>query len=241
MCKLGINIDHVATLRNARGQRHPDPIKAAMVLKECNVDSITMHLREDRRHIKDDDIFLIKNKVDLPINLEIAPTEEMTKIALRLNPRSICFVPEKRMEITTEGGLNVKSNIIKMEGLLNLLSNSKIDVACFIEPDLNQIDSLKSLGIKTLEFHTGSYADSKTTKIMEKKLSLIQDAAIYATELGINCNAGHGLNYDNVYNIASIKEIRELNIGHFIIGEAIFSGLKNSILKMKEIINTARK
>ena len=241
MCKLGINIDHVATLRNARGQFHPDPLKAAMALKECKVDSITMHLREDRRHIKDDDIFLIKDKVDLPINLEIAPTEEMTKIALRLNPRSICFVPEKRMEVTTEGGLNVKSNAIRIEKLLNLLSNSKIKVACFIEPDFNQIESLKSLGVKTLEFHTGSYADAKTSKIMKQKLFLIQEAAQYATQLGFDCHAGHGLNYDNVYNIASIKEIKELNIGHFIIGESIFSGLKNSILKMKEIINSARK
>ena len=240
MCKLGINIDHVATLRNARGETHPDPLRAAKILKECRVDSITMHLREDRRHIKDDDIFLIKDKVDLPINLEIAPTEEMTKIALRLNPRSICFVPEKRMELTTEGGLNVKSNIIKIEKLLNLLSNSKIKVACFIEPDLNQIDSLKSLGIRTLELHTGAYADSKTTKIMKEKLSLIKDAAEYAEELDFDCHAGHGLNYDNVHNIASIKEIKELNIGHFIIGDAIFSGLKNSILKMKDIINAAR-
>ena len=240
MCKLGINIDHVATLRNARGESHPDPLRAAKVLKECQVDSITMHLREDRRHIKDDDIFLIKDKVDLPINLEIAPTEEMTKIALRLNPRSICFVPEKRMEITTEGGLNVKSNITKIEKLLNLLSNSKIKVACFIEPDLNQINSLKSLGIRTLEFHTGAYADSKTIKLMKAKLSLIKEAARYAEELGFDCHAGHGLNYDNVYNIASIKEIKELNIGHFIIGDAIFCGLKNSILKMKDIINAAR-
>ena len=241
MCKLGINIDHVATLRNARGQSHPDPLEAAMILKECKVDSITMHLREDRRHIKDKDIFLIKDKVDLPINLEIAPTKEMTKIAMNLNPRSVCFVPEKRMEVTTEGGLNVRSNITKIEKLLNSLSSSKIKVACFIEPDFNQIDSLKSLGVKTLEFHTGSYADSKTKKVMEKKLSLIKEAAQYATELGFDCHAGHGLNYENVFNIASIKEIKELNIGHFIIGEAIFSGLKNSILKMKEIINEARK
>ena len=241
MCKLGINIDHVATLRNARGQFHPDPLKAAMALKECNVDSITMHLREDRRHINDNDIFLIKDEVDLPINLEIAPTEEMTKIALRLNPRSICFVPEKRMEVTTEGGLNVKSNAIRIEKLLNLLSNSKIKVACFIEPDFNQIESLKSLGVKTLEFHTGSYADAKKIETMKQKLFLIQEAAQYATQLGFDCHAGHGLNYDNVYNIASIKEIKELNIGHFIIGEAIFSGLKNSISKMKEIINAARK
>ena len=241
MCKLGINIDHVATLRNARGQFHPDPLKAAMVLKECKVDSITMHLREDRRHIKDNDIFLIKDKVDLPINLEIAPTEEMTKIALRLNPRSICFVPEKRMEVTTEGGLNVKSNAIKIEKLLNLLSNSKINVACFIEPNFNQIESLKSLGIRTLELHTGSYADSKNIDNMKKKLSLIKKAAKYSTELGFDCHAGHGLNYNNVHDIASINEIKELNIGHFIIGDAIFSGLKNSILKMKEIIRAARK
>ena len=241
MCKLGINIDHVATLRNARGQTHPDPLKAAMILKECKVDSITMHLREDRRHIKDNDIFLIKDKVDLPINLEIAPTEEMTKIAINLNPRSVCFVPEKRMEVTTEGGLNVKSNMMKIEKLLNLLSNSKIKIACFIEPDFNQIDSLKSLGVKILEFHTGSYADAKTTKMMENKLYLIKQAAQYATELGFDCHAGHGLNYKNVSKIASIKEIKELNIGHFIIGDSIFRGLKNSILKMKDIINAARK
>ena len=241
MCKLGINIDHIATLRNARGQLHPDPLKAAMVLKECNVDSITMHLREDRRHIKDDDIFLIKDKVDLPINLEIAPTEEMTKIALRLNPRSVCFVPEKRKEITTEGGLNVEANMIKIEKLLNLLSNSKIKVACFVEPDFNQIKSLVSLGVRILEFHTGSYADAKTSTIMNEKLSKIKEAAKYATGLNLDCHAGHGLNYDNVHNIALIKEIKELNIGHFIIGEAIFRGLKNSILKMKDIINVARK
>ena len=241
MCKLGINIDHVATLRNARGEFHPDPLRAAMLLKECKVDSITMHLREDRRHINDDDIFLIKDKVDLPINLEIAPTEEMTKIALNLNPRSICFVPEKRMEVTTEGGLNVKSSRIKIEKLLNLLANSKIQVACFIEPDLNQIVTLNSLGVRTLEFHTGSYASAKTTELMKKKLFLIQEAVKYAVDLGFDCHAGHGLNYDNVLNIASIKEIKELNIGHFIIGESIFSGLKNSILKMKKIINKARK
>ena len=241
MCKLGINIDHVATLRNARGQSHPDLLRAAMVLKECNVDSVTMHLREDRRHVKDDDIFLIKDKVNLPINLEIAPTVEMTQIALKLNPRSVCFVPEKRMEVTTEGGLNVIANTKKIEKLLNLLSNSNIQVACFIEPDFNQINSLKSLGIRTLEFHTGSYADSENKKNTREKLSLIQQTAKYATELGFDCHAGHGLNYDNVYDIATIKEIKELNIGHFIIGEAIFSGLKNSILKMKEIIKAARK
>ena len=241
MCKLGINIDHVATLRNARGQSHPNLLKAAFVLKECKVDSITMHLREDRRHVKDDDIFLIKDKVDLPINLEIAPTEEMTRIALKLNPRSVCFVPEKRMELTTEGGLNVTANMEKIEKLLNLFSNSKIKVACFIEPDFNQINSLNSLGIRTLELHTGSYADSKNIDNMKKKLSLIKKAAKYSTELGFDCHAGHGLNYNNVHDIASINEIKELNIGHFIIGDAIFSGLKNSILKMKEIIRAARK
>ena len=241
MCKLGINIDHIATLRNARGQNHPDPLKAAMILKETNVDSITMHLREDRRHIKDEDIFLIKDKVDLPINLEIAPTEEMTKIALNLNPRSVCFVPEKRMEITTEGGLNIKSNMTRIEKLLNLLSNSKINVACFIEPCFKQINSLNSLGVKTIEFHTGLYANAKTKKDIEKQLLLIKEAATYASEKNFDCHAGHGLNYENVSNVAAIKEIKELNIGHFIIGQAVFSGLKDSILKMKDIIKEARK
>ena len=180
--------------------------------------------KEDRRHVKDDDIFLIKDKVDLPINLEIAPTEEMTKIALGLNPRSVCFVPEKRMEVTTEGGLNVTANMKKIEKLLNLFSNSEIKVACFIEPDFNQINSLNSLGIRTLELHTGSYADSKNIDNMKKKLSQIKKAAKYSTELGFDCHAGHGLNYNNVHDIASINEIKELNIGHFIIGDAIFSG-----------------
>ena len=241
MKRLGVNIDHVATVRNARGEFHPDPYKAALFVKKKGADSITIHLREDRRHIRDLDAKKICSNKKLLVNLEISTNNSIVKNALKIKPKFICIVPENRNEITTEGGLDVKSNMLNIERLLKFLSNSKIEVACFIEPNFNQIDSLKSLGIKTLEFHTGSYADARTEKIMNEKLSLIKEAAQYAEKLGFDCHAGHGLNYDNVYNIASIKEIKELNIGHFIIGEAIFSGLKNSISKMKEIINSARK
>ncbi len=241
MCKLGINIDHIATLRNARGENHPDPLIAVRILEQCRVDSITMHLREDRRHIKDKDLFLIKNKAKLPINLEIAPTEEMKDIAQKLNPRSVCFVPEKREEITTEGGLDVKSNIKKLERLTNSLTKSGIKVACFIEPDFSQIKALNSIGLRILEFHTGKYAVSNTDAIRNKNFSIIKDSVEFAHELGFDCHAGHGLNYDNVSLIASIPQIKELNIGHYLIGDAVFNGLKNSVLKMKEIIELARK
>lgn len=240
MCKLGVNIDHVATLRNARGQDHPNLLNAALILEECDVDSITMHLREDRRHIQDEDIFTIKKNVKLPINLEIAPTLEMTEIAISLNPRSVCFVPEKREEVTTEGGLDVKSNMLKIEKLLKMLSNTDIKVACFIEPNFSQIRSLNSLGVNVLEFHTGLYADSKTDLIFKKNFSIIKEAVDFADDLGFQCHAGHGLNYINVPPIASLSKIKELNIGHFLIGEALFSGFKNSVLKMKKIINAAR-
>ncbi len=241
MCKLGVNIDHIATLRNARGQNQPDLIQAVRILEECNVDSITMHLREDRRHIKDKDLFLVKKRTKLPINLEIAPTLEMIKIAKKLNPRSICFVPERREEITTEGGLDVAFNFKKLKNLLKFFKTSDIEVAFFIEPIKKQIDALIDLNIKFVEFHTGAYSRSKNKKTLKENLLNLSSSVEYASKLGINCHAGHGLNFDNVSAIASIPGIKELNIGHFIIADSIFNGLKNSILKMKSKIDESSK
>lgn len=233
MCKLGINIDHIATLRNARGENHPNLIQAVRVLEECNVDSITMHLREDRRHIMDEDLFLIKKHTNLPINLEIAPTLEMVNIAKKLKPRSICFVPEKREEITTEGGLDVVSNFKKIKNLLNYFKTTDIELAFFIEPNKKQIDALVDLNVKFVEFHTGAYAVSKTKKVLRENLLSLSSSVEYASNLGITCHAGHGLNFDNVSAIARIPNIKELNIGHFIIADSIFNGLKTSVLTMK--------
>tara|TARA_B100001248_G_C27275807_1_gene405285 strand:- start:15 stop:740 length:726 start_codon:yes stop_codon:yes gene_type:complete len=233
MCKLGVNIDHIATLRNARGENHPNLIQAVRVLEECNVDSITMHLREDRRHIMDEDLFLIKKETNLPINLEIAPTLEMVNIAKKLKPRSICFVPEKREEITTEGGLDVVSNFKKIKNLLNYFKTTDINIAFFIEPSKKQIDALVDLNIKFIEFHTGAYALSKSKKILKENLISLSNSVEYASNLGITCHAGHGLNFDNVSAVARIPNIKELNIGHFIIADSIFNGLRTSVLTMK--------
>ena len=241
MCKLGVNIDHVATLRNARGQNHPNLIDAVRVLEKCNVDSITMHLREDRRHIKDEDLFLIKGKTHLPINLEIAPTLEMVNIAKKLKPRSVCFVPEKREEITTEGGLDVVSNFKKIKNILTYLDKSNIEIAFFIEPCEKQINALIELNIKFIEFHTGAYAISNNDKVKKKNLSILSDSVEYAHKFGINCHAGHGLNFNNVSAIVNIPNIKELNIGHFLIADSIFNGLENSILKMKTIIRDSKR
>ena len=241
MCKLGVNIDHIATLRNARGQNQPDLIEAVRILEECNVDSITMHLREDRRHIKDKDLFLVKKRTKLPINLEIAPTLEMIKIAKLLNPRSVCFVPERREEITTEGGLDVASNFHKLKNFLKFFKSSDIEIAFFIEPIKKQIDALIDLNVKHVEFHTGAYSHSKNKKTLKENLLNLSSSVEYASKLGINCNAGHGLNFENVSAIASIPGIKELNIGHFIIADSIFNGLKTSVLKMKSKIDESLK
>ena len=240
-CKLGVNIDHVATIRNARGGDHPNPLKAAKIVETSNADSITMHLREDRRHIIDKDIFDIKKNVSIPINLEIAPTIEMVNIAIKLEPDSVCFVPEKREEVTTEGGLDIKVNSEKLNKILQKMSNTNIKIACFIDPDFEQIKILKQLKIENIEFHTGKYALAKDNKSINYYLSELKKAIEYANDLGFNCHAGHGLNFKNVANIASIPQIQELNIGHFLIGESVFSGLEKTILKMKKIIEVSRK
>jgi len=234
--RLGINIDHVATLRNARGEVHPDPVRAAHIAKDAGADGITAHLREDRRHIRDKDMERLKAEIDLPLNFEMAATEEMLKIAQRIKPNACCIVPERRQEITTEGGLNVVSNMDELRKFTKNLQQSGIKVSLFLSADKTQIDAAKLIGADIVEIHTGAYCLAKGDN-QKKELQKIIKAAEYLQILGIECHAGHGLSYDTVGPIAKISNMRELNIGHFIIGEAIFCGISESIRKMREIID----
>ncbi len=236
--RLGINIDHVATLRNARGGDAPDPLRGAQLAKAAGADIITAHLREDRRHIRDADMEKLRANCGLPLNMEMAVTDEMTQIALRIKPHAVCLVPERRLEITTEGGLDVMGHFEKIKTCVTALQNTGIEVALFISPDLAQIDASKKIGCKAIELHTGSYADARHTQPAE--LKRLQDGAAHATALGIEVHAGHGLTYDNVAPVAAIKEIVELNIGHFLMGEAMFVGMIASVQRMKNIIQVAR-
>ena len=238
--RLGVNIDHVATVRNARGGESPDPIKAALIAQNAGADGITAHLREDRRHIKDQDIERLMAEIELPLNFEMAATNEMKDIALRLKPNAVCIVPEKRMEITTEGGLDLIGQFDRLESICHQLNDSGLRISLFIEPDLRQIETALKLEVPVIELHTGTYSELRADD-KENELKRIQRAVDYANELGIECHAGHGLNYENVGPIASIKKITELNIGHFLIGEAVFIGLTNAIDKMKRIMAEARK
>ena len=241
--RLGVNIDHVATIRNARGSVHPDPVKAAKIAQSSGADGITAHLREDRRHISDVDIKLLKEEIDIPLNLEMAPTQEMLDIALEARPERICLVPEKRLEITTEGGLDVvntkKNKLRLLEKIIDYAYKSNIDVSLFIDPDIKQIRSAKSMGVKIVELHTGNFCSSKKEKKIEE-LEKLKVASEYAHREGIEVHAGHGINFDTVGDISKIKYITELNIGHFLIGEAIFLGLKKTIIKMRKMIDLAK-
>ena len=240
--RLGINIDHVATLRNARGENYPEVIEAAKIVEKSGADLITVHLREDRRHINENDLCDILNVINIPLNLEIAANPEMVQIALEHKPKCVCVVPEKRQEITTEGGLDVVNNFDKLKNIFKSFSNNNINLAIFIDPDKEQLIATHKLGIKTIEFHTGSYANAFIKKTnVEIELKKICESTLFAKKLGLNCHAGHGLTYDNVSSIASISDIVELNIGHFIIANSIFDGLENSILKMRKIISEAIK
>ena len=240
--RLGINIDHVATLRNARGENYPKVVEAAKIVEKSGADLITVHVREDRRHINETDLGDILNVVKIPINLEIAANPEMIKIANIHKPKSICLVPEKREEITTEGGLDVVKNFENLKKILKLLPNKEINIAVFIDPDEDQLIATHKLGINTIEFHTGSYANAFLQKNnIELELKKIIKSTFFAKKIGLNCHAGHGLTYNNVSSIASIEGIVELNIGHFIIANSIFDGLENSILKMRKIISKAVK
>jgi pyridoxine 5-phosphate synthase len=237
--RLGVNIDHVATIRNARGGAVPDPVRAAKLAADAGADGITAHLREDRRHISDADIERLAREIDLPLNLEMAATDEMLAIALKHKPHAACIVPEKREERTTEGGIDAAGQHNRLAPLVRRLSDANVRVSLFIEADKRQLDAAKSLGAPVVELHTGAYADA-TGAAREKYLKAIREGAAYGESLGLEIHAGHGLTFDNVKPIAVIPEIRELNIGHFLVGEAIFVGLEASIRRMRELMDEAR-
>ena len=237
--RLGVNIDHVATIRNARGGDHPDPVRAAEIVARVGGDGITAHLREDRRHIRDDDIQRIMAATDLPLNLEMAATDEMVAIALRHKPHAACIVPEKREERTTEGGLDAAGQHNHLAPLITRLREANIRVSLFIEPDARQIDAAIRLGAPVVEFHTGKYAHAEGAE-REAELRRLTDAVALAAKNGIEPHAGHGLTFENVQPIAAIPQIAELNIGHYLIGEAIFIGLEESVRKMRTLMDLAR-
>jgi pyridoxine 5-phosphate synthase len=237
--RLGVNIDHVATIRNARGGAFPDPVRAARLAAEAGADGITAHLREDRRHISDADIERLAREIDLPLNLEMAATDEMLAIALKHRPHAACIVPEKREERTTEGGIDAAGLHNRLAPMIRCLSEARVRVSLFIEADKRQLDAARSLGAPVVELHTGAYCDA-TGAEREKHLAAIRDGAAYGASLGLEIHAGHGLSYDTVKPIAAIPEIRELNIGHFLVGEAIFIGFEASIRKMRTLMDEAR-
>jgi len=237
--RLGVNIDHVATIRNARGGDHPDPVRAAILAAEAGADGITAHLREDRRHITDNDIDRLMAEIDLPLNLEMAATEEMLEIALRHKPHAACIVPEKREERTTEGGLDAAGQHNHLAYYIDKLGAANIRVSLFIEPSEEQVTAAVRLGAPVVEFHTGRYAHVEGEQ-RAVELTRIADGAALAAKNGIEPHAGHGLTFENVIPIAAIPQIAELNIGHFLIGEAIFTGLGDSVRRMRELMDAAR-
>lgn len=237
--RLGVNIDHVATIRNARGGDHPDPVRAAQIVAAVGGDGITAHLREDRRHIRDDDIARIQAATDLPLNLEMAATDEMLAIALRHAPHAACIVPEKREERTTEGGLDAAGQHNHLAPIVARLGDAGIRVSLFIEPDARQIEAAMRLKAPVVEFHTGRYAHAEG-EARAIELRRLADAAALAWKNGIEPHAGHGLTYDNVVPVAAIPQIAELNIGHYLIGEAIFTGLESAVRRMRELMDEAR-
>jgi len=237
--RLGVNIDHVATIRNARDGLYPDPVEAAKLAEKAGADGITAHLREDRRHISDNDITRLCNELTRPLNLEMAATEEMLDIALSHVPHAVCLVPEKREERTTEGGLDVIAGRERLDPFISTLSKAGIRVSLFIEPEPDQLDVAKELGAPVVELHSGAFCEA-TGKEKERELNRIVTAAAHAADIGLECHAGHGITYDTVAPIAAIPTIIELNIGHFLVGESIFVGLEASILEMRRRMNEAR-
>ncbi|MES2119765.1 MAG: pyridoxine 5'-phosphate synthase [Pseudomonadota bacterium] len=237
--RLGVNIDHVATIRNARGGDFPDPVRAAILAAEAGADGITAHLREDRRHITDRDIERLGQEIDLPLNLEMAATEEMLEIALRHRPHAACIVPEKREERTTEGGLDAAGQLDQLAEFVDRLGDADIRVSLFIEPSEAQVEAAIRLGAPVVEFHTGRYAHAQGED-RATELKRLSDAAALAAKNGIEPHAGHGLTYDNVVPVAAIPQLAELNIGHFLIGEAIFTGLGDSVRRMRALMDEAR-
>ena len=236
--RLGVNIDHIATLRNARGEKYPEPLKAALAAEKSGADSITIHLREDRRHIKDHDLKIIKQKIHIPLNLEIAPTVEMFKIASKHKPKYVCIVPEKRSEITTEGGLNLNKKKQFLKKIIHQFKKKKIKVSLFIEPKISDIKTTKNYGAHCVELHTGKYCNliNKNRRAGSEFIK-IKKAAYFAKKNGLEVHAGHGLTYNTAFKISRINPISEFNIGHFIISESIFIGLNETIKKFKKLIN----
>ena len=237
--RLGVNIDHVATIRNARGGPDPDPVRAAKLAANAGADGITAHLREDRRHITDGDITRLVAEIDLPLNFEMAATDEMLEIALRHRPHAACLVPEKREERTTEGGLDAAGGFDRLKPYIEALGEAGCRVSLFVEPDLAQLDAAVALGAPVVELHTGSYANLKGAA-RDAELGRLRDAAARCDEIGLECHAGHGLTFDNVAPVAAIPQVAELNIGHFLIGEAIFGGLDSTIKRMRAMMDKAR-
>ena len=236
---LGVNIDHVATLRQMRGTSYPDPVKAALIAEECGADSITLHLREDRRHIQDCDLYALKQAMRTRMNLEMAVTEEMLDIAMDVKPAACCLVPEKRQELTTEGGLDVTNQLEKITDACARLADQGIRVSLFIDPEASQLDAAMQVGAPVVELHTGIYADTDGAE-QKSELNRVMSAASYAREIGLIVHAGHGLHYENVSAIARIAEIVELNIGHAIIAQSVFDGISVAIRNMKRLMDTAR-
>lgn len=237
--RLGVNIDHVATIRNARGGEHPDPVRAAEIVAACGGDGITAHLREDRRHIRDDDLARIQAATDLPLNLEMAATEEMLAIALRHKPHAACIVPERREERTTEGGLDAAGQHNRLAPIVDRLTDAGIRVSLFIAPEERQIEAALRLRAPVVELHTGEYAHASGEE-RATELRKLADMAALAAKNGIEPHAGHGLTYDNVQPVAAIPQVAELNIGHYLIGEAVFVGLEASVGRMRALMDAAR-
>jgi pyridoxine 5-phosphate synthase len=235
--RLGVNIDHVATVRNARGEKYPSPLRASILAEKCGADSVTIHLREDRRHINDSDLNSVNSKLKIPLNLEIAATNEMLKIALRHKPSFICIVPEKRKEITTEGGLNLNFNKIFLKKIIYKLKKNKSRVSLFIEPNQSDVKKAKLLNADCIEIHTGRFCNLvNTNKSFKNELNKIKKAVELGNKIGLEVHAGHGLTYKSAKILSKTKGIREFNIGHFLIGESIFVGLADSIKQFKKII-----
>ncbi len=241
--RLGVNIDHVATIRNARGGDHPDPVRAAQLVATAGADGITAHLREDRRHIRDDDMRRLKEEVDLPLNFEMAATAEMHKLCTEVMPHGCCIVPENRNERTTEGGLDVSGQHNFISPFVRELNDAGIRVSLFVDPEKRQIEAAKSAGAPVIEIHTGAYYEAVIAtepKRIEAEFDKIRTAAAFADSLGLEVHAGHGLTFHNVQPIAALPQLRELNIGHFLVGESVFMGLAEAVKEMKRLMQDAR-
>lgn len=240
LLELGVNIDHVATLRQARGTSYPDPVKAALLAEACGADAITLHLREDRRHIQDRDVEILRECLTTRMNLEAAITGEMLAFACRIRPQDVCLVPEKREELTTEGGLDVVGHFAEIAAATRRLADAGIRVSLFIDPTSAQLDAALAVGAPVIELHTGRYADAMEGAVQQQELERIRQAAAYGQQIGLKVNAGHGLHFGNVTAIAAIPQIAELNIGHALVAEAIFMGWENAIREMKRLMLAAR-